>query len=420
MHVKKLTFIFAIITIGLFAQNDFLYENRVYDPEVKSVVFSHRSLSTSLPIIDLNSRAGQLRLSFDDMMGDYRSMLYKIIHCDKDWNPSPLQEIEYIDGFNDEEIDNFAFSTNGYSEYTNYSLLLPNDDIRWIISGNYILLIYDELTGDPIITRRFMVAENNVRIGYELVKPKNVRKINTHQEMNLTVDYEGMRIGRPLEEIYVTVVQNGNWNSAISNLKGTFLLGFRIMFQQYDYISFPALKEFRNFDIRTLQYTTEFVNAIDRNEHETKVLLDLGKKRYDRNFLFEIDANGFFVLENQDFRDGNVSSEYCNVIFSLDASKYEEDVYVVGSFCDWQAKEEYRMDYDEGREIYLLNAPFKQGFYDYMFALQREDGMLDIDALEGSYFETENDYHVLVYYRGFAEQYDRLIGVTGFNSNPRN
>ncbi len=416
-------FTLSLVFCGyLQAQQTVLYENKVYEPNIKSVVFAHRALSTSLPIIDLNSsRSSRLRLTFDDIDGEYRSFLYSVIHCDKDWQPSALDEIEYLDGFNGEEIDNFSFSANGYSEYTNYQLELPNDDLRWIISGNYVLIITDEETGDPVLTRRFMVAENNVRIMPSIIKPTNVTKINTHQEMNIKLDYEGMRISRPLEELTVSIVQNGNWNSALNNVRGTFVLGDQLIFDQFDQITFPALKEFRNFDIRTLQYATEFVNAIERNETETNVLLDLCKRRYDRNFLYEIDANGFFVLDNKDYNDGHVTSEYCNVIFPLESyKKYEEDVYIVGAFSDWQAKEEYRMEYDASRQLYLLEAPFKQGFYDYMYALKTEDGQLDIDAIEGSYYETENYYHILVYYRGYTEEYDRLVGVTSFNSNPRN
>ena len=131
-----------------------------YVDYIKSVKLNNAGLRTSHPIIDLNSRfQGQIQLRFDDIEGGYKDYVYSIIHCDKDWYPSDLEEIEYLEGFNGEEIDDFGYSTNGYSEYTNYSLTLPNRDLRWTISGNYLLVIRDQDTNAPVISRRFMVVE---------------------------------------------------------------------------------------------------------------------------------------------------------------------------------------------------------------------------------------------------------------------
>ncbi len=405
-----------------FGQQDIVYDNMIYMPNIKSVTFNHQSLEMSMPIIDFNtSFQGSLSLSFDDLDGGFKEYTYEIRHCDKDWYPSELDEIEFLDGFNGEDIEDFAFSANAYSDYTNYMLSLPNDDVNWLISGNYLLIIRDSELDVPVITRRFMVAENNVKIGFQIMKPRNVRKLNTHQEIKLTINFDDFRISRPIDELYVTVVQNGNWNGALNNIKGNFTVGQTLQFNQYDEVIFPALKEFRNFDIRTLEYATEFVNSIDRDNYETTVLLDLAQKRFNRNFINEVDANGYFLLDNQDARDGTITSEYCKVIFNLESEKkYDGDVYMIGSFSDWQAKDEYRLEYDPTRGLYLGQAMFKQGYYDYMYALQQPDGLLDIDFIEGSFYETENDYHVLVYYRPFGALFDRLIGVTSFNSNPNN
>ena len=411
------------LSLNLSAQfEDIIFDNYIYADYIKSVTFTHRGLQTSMPVIDFNSRyQGSLQLGFDDLEGGFKTYLYRIIHCDKDWYPSELEEIEYLDGFNYEEIDNFGYSANAYSEYTHYDLYLPNDDLMWTISGNYLLVIYDEEYEVPVLSRRFMVAENQVNIGYNIMKPKNVMKLNTHQEIELTINHKNIYVSRPRTELFVTVVQNGNWNSALTNLQGTYERGDIVYFDLYDFIVFPALKEFRNFDIRSLNYTTEFVNAIDRDKDVSTVLLDLNKKRYTRNFLSEIDANGFFVLDNFDYGDGTVTSEYANVIFTLESEKqYDEDLYIIGAFSDWQARKEYKLDYDPTRSLYIGEAFFKQGYYDYMFALQdKETGYLDMETIEGSWYETENDYMVLVYFREFGSFYDRLIGVQNFNSNAR-
>jgi len=417
-----ITYFFLLLAVPQFGQ-DLVYDNFTYVDNLKSIQLSLKGISTSLPIIDLSERfSGQLLLQWDDMDGGFKEHTYKIIHCDKDWVPSDLDEIEFIDGFNDEEIDEFAYSTNGYSDYTHYELTLPNDDIRWTISGNFLLVIYDAEMDLPILSRRFMVAENRISVGHDMVRPRNVQKSLSHHELKVILSYGEFRMNQPREELYVTVLQNGNWNSALHNLYGTYERNNKLFFDQMDLISFPALKEFRSFDIRPISYTTEFVNSIEQGDDETTVLLDLNKKRSNRNALTIIDANGFFIIDNFESRsDPEVSSEYCKVIFNLKAEReYERDIYIIGAFSDWQAKEEYRLDYDAMQKLYLGAAYFKQGYYDYMFAMEQDNGFLDIDLIEGSYYETENDYQILVYYREYGARFDRLIAVKNFTVNRNN
>ena len=398
-----------------------VYDDVVYVDYIETVKLSNAGSPLSFPTVDLSSnRDGVIKLKFDDMEGGYKEYTYSIIHCDKDWYPSDIDEIEYLDGFNGEEIENFEFSSNGYSEYTNYSLTLPNDEIRWTISGNYLLVITDAQYGTPVISRRFIVNEDLINIQNQMIKPRDVSKINTHHEFKLSVSYNNFQIDQPRLELFVTMMQNDNWNTARSNLKPTFERGKAIYFDQYDYISFPALKEFRSFDIRPLTYTTEFVEAIDKDEFETTVLLDLNRRRSQRSPVSDIDANGKFLIDNDDdLRDAESASEYCNVIFNLESDRmFDEDVYIVGAFSDWQAKEKYRMEYDPTRNLYLGQAYFKQGYYNYMFALKNEEtGELDIEGIEDSWFETENDYTIIVYYREYGGLFDRIIAVQKFNSN---
>lgn len=399
---------------------DFVYDNNVYVNYIKTVKLAHAGLETSIPIVDLGSSyQGRLLLSFDDLEGGYKRYTYRLIHCNMLWQPSTdMEEIEYLDGFNYQDINDYSYSTNGYSDYTHYRLSLPNEDLRWIVSGNYLLVIYDEDLQIPVITRRFMVAENLVNISWEIIKPRNVRKIDTHNELRFTVSYKNFRINQPRFELFATVMQNGNWNTARIALDGNFERGESLVFDQFDRITFPALKEFRNFDIRPLSYTTEFVNSIEQDDIETTVLLDLGKVRSNRNFLDEIDANGFFIIDNERYADPEVSSEYCNVIFTLQPPYvFDRPLYMIGAFSDWQAREDYRLRYDTINQIYKGDAYFKQGYYDYMYALQNSDGRLDYETTEGSWFETENDYQIIVYYREFGSFYDRIIAVQNFNSN---
>jgi len=422
-----LTLINVVIFSFVVNGQNLIYDNAVYVDYIKTVKMHSAGNSPgsrlSFPTVNLNSKAdGILKLKFDDIEGGFKEYTYRIIHCDKDWYPSDLQEIEYMEGFNDEEIENYEFSTNGYSEYTNYNLYLPNDNIRWTISGNYLLVITDREMNVPVVTRRFIVNEDAININSQMIKPRDVSNINSHHEFKLTISYQNFDIDQPRLELYTTMLQNDNWNSAKSNLTATYERGESIILDQYDYISFPAIKEFRSFDIRPLAYTTEFVTSIDQTETETTVLLDLNKLYTHGSPISEVDANGYFIIDNDRYRDPEVSSEYCKVIFNLEHYReFEDELYIIGAFSDWQAKEEYRLDYDSGRNLYLGSAYFKQGYYNYMFALKdKETGIVSMDAAEGSWFETENDYLIIVYYREFGGFYDRILAVQKFNSNAPN
>ena len=399
---------------------DVVFYDHVYYDHLKSVSFHHSGLVTTLPIIDLG-RTGTLVLSFDDMEGGSNLYTYEIIHCTKDWERSELDKIEYLDGFDDEDLEDFEFSAGTIYDYTHYTLSLPNDDIIWTISGNYLLVIYEGDDDDkiPVITRRFMVVEPMINISGSIESSFAVSKLKTHHRINLVafVD-ETVNITNPVSELEAVIFQNGRWDNAIYNIPPQFQARNEIQWNRADAITMPALKEFRNFDIRSFNYTSQFVHSIELEKNSNTVLLELGEKRTHRNFISDFDANGKFVLDNQDRPNQEVTGDYAQVIFSLDSENiFEKDVYIIGSFSDWQLREEYKLEYDQDREIYIGKALFKQGYYDYMYVTLDRDGNISSTDLEGSWFETENSYTVLLYYSEFGSRYDRLIASTSFSSN---
>ncbi|MBK8879346.1 MAG: hypothetical protein IPN74_12580 [Haliscomenobacter sp.] len=77
------------------------------------------------------------------------------------------------------------------------------------------------------------------------------------------------------------------------------------------------------------------------------------------------------------------------------------------------------MAYNNAINAYVLKTPLKQGFYDYAYAMtprNTEKKAVNLSPLEGDWFETENDYTILIYYRPFGGRYDQVIGMAQFNS----
>ena len=415
-----------LLTIGLNAQSGQVYEDRVFDDKIKSVQMYINRQPAIVPIIGLN---GSFTLRFDEISDDANEFFYQVIHCDRYWRASDLEEIEYIDGFNGEEIQNYEFSTNTYVDYVNFSLTLPNEDTRFRISGNYILIIYDDdqLT-NPVITRRFMIDENRVQLFTEFQRVYDVTKSNTHQQLDVATDLSEFKIGDPMNELSLSIIQNNRWDKMINDSPPKFISRNRVNFDNTGKLSIPGGKEFRQFDIRSLQYTTEYVAQIDLHDFGSDVLLHVEKPRAYTTYQDELDFDGRYIVQTFDFptatgnqasgqdSESNYRADYANVIFALEMEKSLDPVYVVGPFTDWRIDESYRMAYVKNKG-YVLKTPLKQGVYNYLFATKDVDGLPNYDTLEGDSQRTVNYYTVILYYTDFTQQFDRILDTQLVQAN---
>jgi hypothetical protein len=420
----RLTFLAFILLFAssISAQDaEFVYEDRVYDDLIRSVQIYINNQPALVPIIGLNNGFRSLTLRFDEMSEDANEFFYRVVHCDRNWKASDLDEIEYIEGFNGEEIQNYQFSTNTYVDYVNFSLTLPNEDTQFRISGNYILIIYDdEALTNPVITRRFMIDENQVQLFTDFQRVNDVTKSNSHQQLDVEVDLGKMRIGDPMNELTLSIVQNNRWDNMISNSRPKFISRSQVNFDNTGKLAMAGGKEFRQFDIRSLQYTTAYVSEIDLHHQGTNVLLHTEKPRAYRVYRDEVDFDGRYVIQNFDFQsssgqlnyqsnESNFNADYADVSFALEMNQSLEEVYVVGAFTDWRLEETYRMQYSNQHNGYHVTIPMKQGVYNYLFATRGADGKPNYDDLEGDSEKTVNYYTTILYYRDFTQQYDRII-----------
>jgi len=420
MNYSRLIFtiLTLICSISLYAQDGQVYEDMVFDDKIKSVQMYINRQPAIVPIIGLN---GKFTLRFDEMSDDANEFFYQVIHCDRNWRASELEEIEYIDGFNGEEIQNYEFSTNTYVDYVNFSLTLPNEDTRFRISGNYILIIYDdEQLTNPVISRRFMIDENRVQLYTDFQRVYDVTKSNSHQQLSVETDLLEMKIGDPMNELSLSIIQNNRWDNMISNAAPKFISRNRVNFDNTGKLAMPAGKEFRQFDIRSLQYTTAFVSQIDLHDMGSDVLLHVEKPRAYTHYQDELDFDGRYIVQTFDFptatgnqssgqdSESNYRADYANIIFALKMNETLDQVYVVGPFNDWRLDEAYKMKYAPGKG-YFLTTPLKQGVYNYLFATKGADGHPNYDTLEGDSQKTVNYYTTILYYRDFTQQFDRIL-----------
>jgi len=430
--------------IAASAQDEGLrYENYVYKDNIRSVLLHAPEVFFAQPIVELG-RASQLELSFDDLDGDVKNYTYTIIHCDMNWNPSDLAPIEYIDGYNEDRVEHYSFSFSSLQSYTHYELLLPNDNISWIKSGNYLLKVYED-DGEKTLalTRRFMVEDPKVRIQAKVTRPAEVDKIKTHQEIDFAVNVETFPIKNPQREIRAVVLQNGRWDNAIMDLPPFLVRLGSLDFNYQDQVVFPGGKEFRSLDLRSVRHRRKQMAKIEKLEDRHEVYLDTDHKFSEKVYLHSVDINGKYLIESYDIiqpesvnkndsqkrlnnrRNVNdLAADYPYVHFSLSAPEPydDQDVYLVGAFTDWQLMPDYKMTFDIASNNYMLRTPLKQGYYNYAYTIMPHERPydtyvpVDLSETEGDWHETENEYTILIYYRPFGNRYDELIGSVSFSS----
>lgn len=396
--------------------------DHIYVDHIKSVKFHINGLLLSYPIVELGTST-QLRLSFDDLDGDNKNYVYSFIHCNQDWQPSQLTEMEYLDGFSDERFNDFRFSFRTIKNFTHYELLLPNNYTKWRVSGNYILVVYED-EGDkiPVITKRFVVVESKVQITPTLTRTAKVSKSRTHHEIDFIVDHDKFPLRNPRQEIRAVVLQNGRWDNAIERIEPLFLRSNRMLFDYQDKITFPANNEFRQLDLRTLRFNGPNIASIERLDDIFKVQLFRDELRFDQPYLFFQDTNGDFVIESLDENNFELSSDYADVLFILKTPKAfpNKEVYITGAFENWEMLERNKMTYNPAINSYIGRLRLKQGFYSYGYGVRDKDDdetySPDFSLIEGNFRDTENQYTILVYYRPFGERYDRVIGAVTFSS----
>jgi len=405
-----------IVGAKSFAQSP--YDNSVYLPEIKSVEFYNAEKPASFPIIALNSK-DKVLLAFDDLHGGSRDFSYTIEHCDANWNSSNLAPAEYLQNFTDDKITNFSYSTATVQKYTHYELKLPNENIAPKIAGNYILKVYED--GDQsklVLTRRLYVISSKIIINAEIVPSINSRQ--TNQKINFTLNYGGLRVQNPAGEIRTLILQNGISETGQLNTEPTNINGTQLVFDDVNANDFPGGNEFRHFDTRSLKLNSDRVLRIKRDSSSIVMLTD--PDRNQPNYTFQYDLNGGFYILNQDGTDPRIDADYMHMVFSFttESPRNRGTPYIAGQFNCYKLDDDSKMHFDERSGKYLINLFLKQGVYDYQYVwVDKNTGKADYNALEGSHFETENVYQLLVYYRPAGARWEELVGYKLLNTTKK-
>ncbi len=396
------------------------YEDHVYSPTVRTVQLFKEGFELAPPIIELDGEE-VLVLRFDDLHPDPEALSYTMVHCDAKWQASDMMRGQYLVGADSDFLPPARQSFNTLQPFLQYEVLLPNAMMRPARSGNYLLKVFrgsDE--DDLVLTRRFMVFEQQVQIDAAIRASRQVDLRDQAQQVDLTIRHPNLPVQDPFNEIHVSMLQNMRWDDLRTGFTPRFMRGTELVYDHPEQGLFMGGNEYRNFDLKDLRFATQLVERIEPGPGEGVYHAHLvaQPKRNIRVYFDQPDLNGRFFVRN-DFFDGDpLGADYVMVHFTLPlAAPMMDPVHVFGAFSDWKCTPENRMTWDPTRKAYTAAILLKQGFYDFSYVTMPPKARTpDITAIEGSHFQTENDYLVLVYFTDRMQRLDRLVGIRFLNS----
>ena len=396
-------------------------------------------------------------ISFDHFTHDYHRFTYKIVHCNADWTPSDLFEVDYMDGFNDQPIEDYDNSLNTTMLYTHYRLDLPNDDIQFKASGNYRVEIYlDENDNEdddedeeeeasphpspegeggsdiaetlevlplrresegasphssPVAVACFRVVEPRMGLNVAVTSNTDIDTNLSHQQVSFTLNYNSGEVVDPATEIKPYIYQNGRTDNVVGHVKPTYVTPGHLEYVHNRALIFPAGNEYRRFEVINMHYATQGVDRVTYFEpyYHATLLPDAPR----RNYSFDMDHDGRYLIRYNMAQDTDIEADYLFVHFTLDMPRRTGGAfYLTGAFTYNDFTSPYRMEYNTAEQCYEATVLLKQGAYDFMYLWVPDGSRVGQTApAEGNFYEAENEYQVYIYHRPFGGRYDRLVAT---------
>lgn len=408
--MKKAIFFLSLVFIcnlNICAQR-----NEILDKNIASLQVVANNDWLSLPIITLNSN-DFVNISFDDLTHEYHRYCYKIEHCEADWQTSSaLFESDYIDGFaSGNTIDDVQESTNTVQLYTHYNISFPNNKCRPKISGNYRVTIYDENDEKHVVCRAyFMIVEPSMGVHLNVTTNTDIDINGKHQQVEMAVDYGNNIVSNPQTQIKTVVMQNSRWDNAVVNARPQYIKVNGLQWIHCkDYI-FDGGNEYRKFETLDVTHTTMGLESINWDGHNYHAWIWTDEPR--PSYIYDKDANGAFLIRNSDNIDNDVNSDYIITHFRLKSPQTADPIYINGFFTNDRFLPQYEMKWNEKNQQYEGELLLKQGYYSYQYLMMKPEGKLKPVPSEGNFYQTENTYQALIYFKANGDRTDRLVGYT--------
>lgn len=381
-------------------------KNRTYDPQVKTLqaVVNDNWLQPAIMRLGTDD---VLNVSFDELSHDDHRYIVNIERCEADWQSAKeVFESDWMEGFNGLSIDDYERSLNTTVLYTHYRLQIPNDHVRLKMSGNYRLHITDEESGKEVATVDFMVTEQTMTLTMDATTNTDIDVNGCHQQLSMSLNFGSWRVTAPEDQIKTVVMQNGLEDNCRRNVKPTSRIANGLEWRHQRDLIFDGGNEYRKYETLDPSHPTMGIDHIFFVDQHYYVYPYIDEPR--NNYIYDEDANGAFYIRNSDNRENETTCDYVYVNYCVKTPECTGgDVMIDGAWTT-ESPKTYTMEYDEGAKAYTARILQKQGYYSYQYLWKPLVGKPKVLPSEGNFYQTENRYQALAYYKGTGDRTWRL------------
>ena len=406
---KKNTLLFSGLLFLFFYTFSSAQEKEIIPPfNIKTVTFLQNG-QVAVPIFALND---SFQIEFDDLFGNEANYYYELTHCDYDWKPSQLAKPEYLQGFDNQRIQDYTNSFNTLQLYSHYRLSFPNRFTQFLVSGNYMLKILNE-DKEVIFSRKFILYEDLVSVPMQVKRARNMSVIEQKQNIDFSIKSTNIAFQNPIKNVKVMLMQNGRFDNPITNIKPMYTIANDLIYKYDAETQFWGGNEFLYYENKDIRAATNNVGKVDSNGGIYNAYLYTNVARANNQYTFAPDINGSFLVKNIGAENNTIEADYAWVFFSLSAPAFYEkkDIYVNGMFNNYAKTADNKMDYNAAKATYEKAIMIKQGFTNFQYVVADKNGVVDnANAIDGNFYQTENNYFAIVYYRENNQRFDRIIG----------
>jgi hypothetical protein len=422
MKSKKIAASILLLFVFLFSSKCTIAQapDSIYVNNIKTVRLYNYGNQLSLPVINLNSN-DHAELHFDDMDADVKYYYYTYQLCNNDWTSVNLSPFDYLKGFTQLRISIYRFSSIALTRYTHYQAVIPDRSSYPTRSGNYILKVY--LNGDTsqlAFTKRLMIVDNKASIIARVTQPFAPDIFRTHQKIQFTVALKGIDAFNAGQQLKVVILQNYRWDNSLKNILPTFIRGTTLEYNSESIGIFPGGKEWRWLDLTDFHLQSDRVLTADYNKKSTEVFLRPDGPLEGKRYVYYQDNDGMYISTAIRGLNPLWESDYANVHFSFappNGIAYpNKDIYLFGQLTNYNYADSLKMIFNPDKGVYETHLFLKQGYYDYTYIAVDRNNPANRAELDGNYYETENLYTILVYYKSFIGRSDELLAVATFDS----
>lgn len=411
----------TFLTIGLFFSAQSQVPDHIYSPAIKTVKFNVYGNALAYPVWKLNS-SDRLELNFDDLDAIVKNYAYTYQLCNADWTPAMLSQFDYIKGFSQMRLSNYRNSSIAFTRYIHYQAVLPENNCMPSRSGNYLLKVF--LNGDTsqmVFSRRMLVVDQRVTIGAQIQQPFNGQYFKSHQKIQFSVNTGNLNLVNAMEQTHIYILQNNRWDNCLHDMRPTFIRQGSLEYNTENDCIFPGGREWRWLDLRSFRLQSDRVEKANYSNKATEIYIKPDLDRSQQRFVFYTDNDGMFYNSVYESVNPLWQADYATVHFRFvppgKAALANKNVYLLGELTNYGDMDSAKMRYNEQEGMYETTLFLKQGYYDYSYVTKDDNNANpSFELTEGNFWDTENNYTILVYYRPLGGRADELIGFTRINS----